>query len=500
MIKVICIGHNYEYEIRELLKLFYKQSEIEISCVSFGEYVEEDFNRQIISKETLLTSMLVVKENKAIATSKLNGEEKIIEEQLDNKTELEIKKTIKRLIKKSLFKLLQKSKNIEVPWGILTGIRPTKIVHELLENGFSEENIMYTLINEYCIDTSKAKLLLDVAKTEYRYVYPIDESKISLYISIPFCPTRCLYCSFPSNPLNQSAHLVDSYVDALCREIEGVAKLIKEVGKKVQTIYVGGGTPTTLSVTQFTRIFDTIKASIDLDYLEEFTVEAGRPDTIDYDKLMYLKGADITRLSINPQTMNNCTLKEIGREHTVDELVKSYKMALEIGFENINMDIIIGLPGEDTKMVEHTMNEIKKLSPINLTVHTLAIKRASRLKDQEEEYSLAEQQEVMDMLEITQNYAEVMGLKPYYMYRQKHMVGNLENIGYSNPGYECIYNIQIMEEKQTILALGAGAVSKITFPSENRLERVPNIKNLEQYIERVDEMIERKRKFFIDNI
>lgn len=500
MTKVICIGHNFEYDTRELLKLFYKQDEIEISYIDPKQYDRKKLDTEVDSSEEVLVNILEVDGNKITAISKLGGEEKVIEEQLGNISERDKKRITKRVVKRSIFKLLQKSKKIEVPWGILTGIRPTKIVHELLGNGFNEEDILFTLTNDYCINPSKAELLLSVAKTEHRFIYPIDETKVSIYISIPFCPTRCLYCSFPSNPLKQSAHLVDAYVDSLCKEIEGVAKLIKDAGKKVQTIYFGGGTPTTLPVPQFARIFSTIKSNINLDYLEEFTVEAGRPDTIDYEKLMFLKKSNITRLSINPQTMNDCTLKEIGREHSVEELVKSYSMAVGVGFENINMDIIIGLPGEDSNMVEHTMEEIKKISPANLTVHTLAIKRASRLKEHEEEYSLVQQQEVMDMLEITQNYAKNMGLKPYYMYRQKHMVGNLENIGYAKPGYECIYNIQIMEEKQTIIALGAGATSKFIYPGENKLERVPNIKNLEQYIERVDEMIERKQKFLIDNI
>jgi coproporphyrinogen dehydrogenase HemZ len=271
--------------------------------------------------------------------------------------------------------------------------------------------------------------------------------------------------------------------------------LLRETGKKIQTIYIGGGTPTTLSVSQLARIFDTIKYTIDLNHLEEFTVEAGRPDTINYKNLMFLKKENVTRLSINPQTMSNLTLKVIGRGHTAEELIESYRMAAGIGFKNINMDIIIGLPGEDGGAVKYTMEQLQKLSPANLTVHTLAIKRASRLREMKGNYSLPNQQEITAMLKITQNYAESMGLRPYYMYRQKHMVGNLENIGYTKPGYECIYNIQIMEEKQTIIALGVGAVSKFTFPNENRLERVPNVKNLEDYIERIDEMIDRKAKF-----
>ncbi|MGB4311629.1 MAG: coproporphyrinogen dehydrogenase HemZ [Natronincolaceae bacterium] len=493
IVKVICIGHDYKYEVRELLKMFFVPNTTEVVFISSKGH--NNCDNKIISGEILLITELRVENGRAIAISGIDEERQITEVELNSSDKNEIKRLTKRIVKKSLFKLLKRLTDTKVPWGILTGIRPAKIVHDLLERNFSEEEILSILINEYYIDNDKAMLLLNIAKTGHRFIYPIDETKVSLYIGIPFCPTRCLYCSFPSNSLKQSAHLIDSYIDALCREIRSMAKLIRETGKKIQTIYIGGGTPTTLSVSQLARIFDTIKYTIDLNHLEEFTVEAGRPDTINYKNLMFLKKENVTRLSINPQTMSNLTLKVIGRGHTAEELIESYRMAAGIGFKNINMDIIIGLPGEDGGAVKYTMEQLQKLSPANLTVHTLAIKRASRLREMKGNYSLPNQQEITAMLKITQNYAESMGLRPYYMYRQKHMVGNLENIGYTKPGYECIYNIQIMEEKQTIIALGVGAVSKFTFPNENRLERVPNVKNLEDYIERIDEMIDRKAKF-----
>ncbi len=492
IIKVICIGHNYEYEIREMIKMFFDPSTIEIIFLTLETY--DNYKEKNLSQEIILISQLEIENNKAIAISTIDKEVETMEIELNNKED-QIRRLTKRIIKRSLFKILKKTTKAKVPWGVLTGIRPTKIVHKLLEEALTQEEILSILIDEYYIDYEKAVLLLDVANRGHKFVYPIDERKISLYISIPFCPSRCLYCSFPSNSLKQSAHLVDKYVNALSREIEGLGKLIKDTGKKVQTIYIGGGTPTTLSICQFARIFDTIKCNINLDYIEEFTVEAGRPDTIDYEKLIFLKKENVNRISINPQTMNNNTLKIIGRGHTVEEVVESYKMAVEVGFENINMDIIIGLPGEDRSHLSYTMEELKKLSPNNLTVHTLAVKSRSRLEETLENYSLSDQEQVRDMLKITQDYANKMALKPYYMYRQKHMLANLENIGYAKPGHECIYNIQIIEEKQTIIALGAGGVSKFTFPRENKLERVANVKNLEHYIERVDEMIDRKAKF-----
>jgi coproporphyrinogen dehydrogenase HemZ len=418
IVKVICIGHDYKYEVRELLKMFFVPNTTEVVFISSKGH--NNCDNKIISGEILLITELRVENGRAIAISGIDEERQITEVELNSSDKNEIKRLTKRIVKKSLFKLLKRLTDTKVPWGILTGIRPAKIVHDLLERNFSEEEILSILINEYYIDNDKAMLLLNIAKTGHRFIYPIDETKVSLYIGIPFCPTRCLYCSFPSNSLKQSAHLIDSYIDALCREIRSMAKLIRETGKKIQTIYIGGGTPTTLSVSQLARIFDTIKYTIDLNHLEEFTVEAGRPDTINYKNLMFLKKENVTRLSINPQTMSNLTLKVIGRGHTAEELIESYRMAAGIGFKNINMDIIIGLPGEDGGAVKYTMEQLQKLSPANLTVHTLAIKRASRLREMKGNYSLPNQQEITAMLKITQNYAESMGLRPYYMYRQKH--------------------------------------------------------------------------------
>lgn len=492
MIKLFLLGHNYEYEIKELLKLFYSVENIEV-----------------ITNEKDLTNVLSQQTGQDIIINKLTIEDNIIEvytegyfngnikrindsyiiEPKDNKVE----KKVKRLIKSSLFKLLQEEKKKYLPWGILTGIRPVKIVHELMEKGMKDEEIINQLMTEKFIDREKALLLLEIANIEKQYIYPIDEKKVSIYISIPFCPTRCIYCSFPSNSLEKYSSYKESYLTALCVEIKAIAKVLKQKGKKIQTIYIGGGTPTTLNTDEFKILFDEIFTSLDMSDIKEFTVEAGRPDTINIHKLRFLKEKGVTRISINPQSMNDYTLNKIGRKHSVIDVIAAYEMAKEVGFKNINMDIILGLPGESTDMVIHTMEEIKKLSPNNLTVHTLAIKNSSKLK-QERYINNDTKLNIVKMLEITNKYSREMGLRPYYMYRQKHMIGNLENIGYAKPGNECIYNIQIMEEKQTIIAMGAGAVSKIVFPRENRLERVPNVKNLEQYIERVEEMVERKKK------
>ncbi|WP_026475764.1 coproporphyrinogen dehydrogenase HemZ [Alkaliphilus transvaalensis] len=511
MIKVVCKGHDYSYEIKELLKLFYNLEEIIVLTEIEGTLdmnttlIEADLKKDLkkdleeVLKEDLIVSDMEILGDRIQVTTKVYYEGKKYEvtenKVYDSEQPLSIKKIGKNLVKRGIFQLLKSIKKTYLPWGFLVGIRPTKIVHELMEEGKGKEEILAILQEEYFLQEEKSQLLISVAEREHPFIYPIDENKVSIYISIPFCPTRCVYCSFPSNPLKQWGHLQDQYIEALCREIEETAKVLQLKGKEIENIYIGGGTPSTLNIPQLKELFKCLEGAFNLKALKEFTFEGGRPDTIDEEQLKFLKEKGISRLSINPQTMNDCTLETIGRNHTVEELKKAFNLAKKVGFDNINMDIIIGLPGEDASMVRNTMEELKKLQPANLTVHTLAVKRASKLKDEKENYLKNEEEEILEMLEITKAYAAEMGLVPYYMYRQKHMLGHLENIGYCKPGYEGIYNIQIMEEKQTIVAFGAGGVSKFVYPKENRLERVPNIKNLEQYLVRVDEMVERKKSY-----
>ncbi|KAB3527665.1 coproporphyrinogen dehydrogenase HemZ [Alkaliphilus serpentinus] len=489
MINVVCIGHDYSYELIELLKLSYRPDEIILLDSYEGLVRGETFLKTIIKreKEKISVSATLMAEgyNQALKESFFITEE-------DPHT---MKKECKLLLKRLTYKLFSSFTNKTLPWGILTGIRPTKIVHDLMEKGNDEKAITEKLLGQYFLEMDKANLLLDVAKREHPIIYPIREDLISLYISIPFCPSRCTYCSFPSNILEKSKDLQQPYLDALIYELEQVAAMVNNHGKRLQTIYVGGGTPSTLTVVKIQQLLKAIQNSFNLSELKEFTFEAGRPDTINEEKLIALRDMGITRISINPQTMNDGTLQAVGRNHTVKELEEAYHLAKRVGFDNINMDLIIGLPGENPTMIEKTMERIQKLNPVSLTVHTLALKRASKLKEEINSHEVSEG-EGQRMLEITKSYAAMMELKPYYMYRQKHMLGHLENIGYCKDGYEGIYNIQIMEEKQTIIALGAGAVSKMVYPSENRLERVPNVKNLQDYIERVGEMVERKKVYF----
>ena len=322
------------------------------------------------------------------------------------------------------------------------------------------------------------------------------ENGYSLYVGIPFCPSICLYCSFSSSPIKVWEKKVEDYLTALFKEIAFLGKAY--AGRKLNTVYVGGGTPTTLTAEQLDRLMTCIEQNFDFTYLQELTVEAGRPDSVTPEKLKVLKDHKVTRISVNPQTMNQKTLDLIGRRHTVEETKQAFYMAREAGHDNINMDLIVGLPGEDIEDVRHTMEELRKLDPDSITVHSLAVKRAARLKlfrDTYEEMGLRNSQEIMD---LTYRYCVEQGIYPYYLYRQKNMAGNFENVGYAKVDKAGIYNILIMEEKQTILAAGAGASTKFVFAADH-IERVENVKDVKQYIERIDEMIERKRSFMEKN-
>ncbi len=488
MLNVILKGHDFKYEVAELIKLFTTQFKF-VDNKDVGMTLENSvvyYNDKVFSKTVYLENYQAIYDS-------------LDHRSIAGLSEQEIKKVTKETIKRSMYNVLMKKFNSYVPWGILTGIRPVKIVHTLLDKNLSDEDIRENLKTNYLISDEKIDLALNIAKRERKFIYPIDKNKISLYVSIPFCPTRCYYCSFPANPLKQFGHLKKDYIDKLIIEIKGLAKLLKETNKEIETLYIGGGTPTTLDSEEMDILIKALFKELDLSKIKEFTVEAGRPDTINREILECLKKNNVTRISINPQTMNQETLDKIGRGHSVEEIKEAFNLAREIGFDNINMDLILGLEGENVEMVRNTLEEIKKLSPESLTVHTLAIKRASKLKEKMDEYVLTQYEEMVKMIDLSMEYAKEMNLNPYYMYRQKQMLGNLENIGYAKEGYECIYNMQIMEEKQSNYALGAGSISKFVYVDEDRIERVENVKNVEQYIDRVEEMIDRKKEEVLKN-
>ncbi len=399
----------------------------------------------------------------------------------------------KNALKQMVYRALSEETGRELPWGDLTGIRPTKIPMGLLEKGWKNPEIAAYMKETYLCSPGKTALSIATANREKAILEQFDyRTGYSLYVGIPFCPSICLYCSFGSHALKTWGHMIEPYLEALFKELDFIAEKMK--GYRLDTVYIGGGTPTSLESEQLERLLGKISGAFDLSALQEFTVEAGRPDTITEEKLAAIKKYPVTRISINPQTMNQKTLDLIGRKHTVQETVQVFAMAREMGFDNINMDLIVGLPGEGAREVAHTLEQVKQLDPESLTVHSLALKRATRLnlfKDQYEEISFENSAEIMAM---TERCAMEMDMGPYYLYRQKNIAGNFENTGYAKVDKYGIYNILIMEEKQTIMAAGSGASTKFVFQNGERIERVENVKDLKNYVERIDEMLERKQK------
>jgi len=407
--------------------------------------------------------------------------------------EYEDRFTTKNQIKRKLYGYLTAMTGKELPWGTLTGIRPTKIAMTKLEEGKTAAEIFSHMKDTYYTGNDKIRLSIDIAQREMELIKAIDcRGGYSLYIGIPFCPTTCLYCSFTSYPISRWEGRTGLYLEALFNEMEYVAG--KKKGCSPDTIYLGGGTPTSLSAADLELLLTKLKETFDCSGTLEFTVEAGRPDSITREKLQVLKKYGVTRISINPQTMKQETLDLIGRHHTVEMVGECFFLARELGFDNINMDLIIGLPEETPADVNATLEAVKALSPDSLTIHSLAIKRAARLNTMKEVYKDLAINNTQEMNDLTARYAKDMGMEPYYLYRQKNMAGNFENVGYALPGKACIYNILIMEEKQTIMACGAGTTTKVVYPDENRLERVENVKDVEQYISRIEEMKQRKER------
>lgn len=406
------------------------------------------------------------------------------------------KKIARNPLKAGLYRLLSKYTGKELPWGSMTGVRPTKVATELMECGKTEEDIRKVYMETYLTIPQKADICIEIAKAEQEIFRNFSfEEEYCIYVGIPFCPTRCLYCSFTSYPVKQYEDRIEDYLEALFKEMDFVSQSPVYKAKRLNAVYIGGGTPSALSAEQMERLLVKIRNTFDFTYVKEFCVECGRPDSITEEKLRVIKKSGVMRISINPQTMSDETLKLIGRDHSVWQIKNAFERAREAGFGNINMDMITGLPGEDIGDVLHTLSEIKALKPDSLTVHSLAIKRAANLNIEMEHYKNLIKGSTNEMLMAVDSCAREIGLLPYYLYRQKNIPGKLENIGYAKKGKECIYNILIMEEKMDIIALGAGASSKFVFHKENRIERVQNVKNVDEYIKRINEMIERKRSF-----
>lgn len=492
-------GETYAHEVKEDID-FYVQTRLKDGEAVIGIWEKLENGEE--SAGAAVNAAGVEAKDSAVAVEKQTDSNMSAPEGLEGwtltahfagKADLSDHSATKNVIKKLFYQMLVGRTGHELPWGSLTGIRPTKIALSRLEDGWKEDDIRRFMKETYMTSDEKINLSVEIAAREKHLMEPINYgSGYSLYVGIPFCPTTCLYCSFTSYPISKWKGRTGLYLEALFKELEYTAEKMK--GRPLDTIYFGGGTPTSLPAEDIDAILCKLEQLFDTKNVLEFTVEAGRPDSITEEKLKVLASHGISRISINPQTMNQKTLDLIGRRHTVENVKEKFHMARELGFDNINMDLIMGLPGEDLDDVKHTLEEIEALKPDSLTVHSLAIKRAARLNMFKEEYADLKISNTPEMIALSEACARRMGMEPYYLYRQKNMAGNFENVGYSLPGKACLYNILIMEELATIVACGAGTTTKVVFPSENRRERCENVKEVEQYISRIDEMIGRKEK------
>ena len=470
MIYIKLNENNFEYDIYSLVKAFYPKEEIRIGT----DDVPVD--------ENILFSMDIQYSNNVLT---LDGKE--IQIDYENRPDT------KNRLKLALYQSLHERTGKDLPWGTLTGIRPTKISLGMIEEGASDADVTAYMRETYLTSQPKIDLSLEVSHMEHSLLSKIDyDNGYSVYIGIPFCPSTCLYCSFTSYPIGLWTKKLDDYIDALEKEMAFTAEACK--GKSLTTIYIGGGTPTSLDAEHLERLLTLVDRYFNTADLLEYTIEAGRPDSITLEKLQVMKNHPVTRISINPQTMNQKTLDLIGRFHKVEDIHRVFGWARELGFKNINMDLILGLPGETIEDVAYTLSEVEKLAPDNLTVHSLALKHSARLnydKEAYEDYLIENSQKHMD---ICLEAAHRMDMAPYYLYRQKNMAANLENIGYATPGNERLYNILIMEEKQTIMALGCGTACKFVTDHGKTVTRCENVKDVQLYMDRIDEMIERKRE------
>ena len=473
-------GHDFHYEAENLCRTFYPDEQIKII-----------YNESLPDSESFIDTR--VSEDTVFVTANINGsisseKESLPTENDNNRNETE------RILIVLIYKVLSKITGYCPPWGVLTGVRPSKLMNSYMEL-FGEEKAKKIFNDDLLVSENKTELASSVALRESRIMKMSRPDSFSLYISIPFCPSRCSYCSFVSHSItsNSAKKLIDPYVLLLLDEIKQCADIAKELSLRLESIYIGGGTPGILTAEQMTAVCNAITNNFDISSSKEFTVEIGRPDTVTREKLLALKNSDVTRISINPQTLNDDVLVRIGRKHSTEETFKSFRLARELGFDNINMDLIAGLDGDSTESFKNTLDGIISLSPENITVHTLSLKRSSTLATTENSIS-SQAGAVFEMLDYAQQTLNSSKFVPYYMYRQSHCVGNFENVGWCKENFECLYNIYMMEEVHTVLACGAGAVTKLRQPNGPYIERVFNFKYPYEYIDRFDEITMRKKR------
>ena len=475
---------NFEYDVNSIVKAFYPEEQVSVLTPGVGEE-----KRQILQEHVKIR--IVLQEDGAELF--MEGRAFLWNFEGNDFTD---PKEFKYGFKRFLYHTLSEVTGRELPWGNLTGIRPAKIASQLLEEGKTEREIIDHYMKKYSVSREKAELSVNIAQRERKLLSQTGTKGetcvqgYSLYIGIPFCPTNCLYCSFTSFPISAYRNQVENYIDCLVRELEAAAAQFGT--KRLDSVYIGGGTPTTLEAGQLDRLLTELRNLFDFSTVREFTVEAGRADSITEEKLQVLHQHGVERISVNPQTMQQRTLDLIGRKASVEQVEEAYGLAREMGFDNINMDLILGLPGETEEDVRRTVERVVEMAPDSLTVHSLAVKRASRLSQWVQENGVSLLHNTDETMRIAAEGAVRLGLAPYYLYRQKNMSGNFENVGYAREGKFGLYNILIMEEVQTIVALGAGSISKRVHP-DGRIERSENVKDVAQYMERIEEMMDRKR-------
>ncbi len=473
------IGHSFRYELEKLIRIF-----MPFSKIVFFDYLNS-------SEECAVT---ILEEKSAKVELTLNGKKVSYNRCVTENG----KKTGELELALCLYDCFTELTGYYPKWGILTGVRPAKLFSSIVKKE-GMENAKRYFSETLKVSEEKIDLCIKTRKGEEDIIYLSTPNSFSLYISVPFCPTRCSYCSFVSHSVDKAKKLIPDYVEKLCLEIGETAKIANQLNLRLETVYIGGGTPTTLSAEKLSLVMETVRNNFDLKYLREYTVEAGRPDTITKEKLTAIKEGGATRISINPQTMNDAVLEQIGRKHTSAQTVEAFNLARALGFNNINMDLIAGLPTDTLESFENTLQEVLLLDPESVTVHSLSMKRSSNLTANGNLPEIEIGKVAEDMVNFANKTLSLKGIAPYYMYRQSKTVGNLENVGYAKKGYECLYNVYIMDETHTILACGASAVTKLRQPNGNLIERIFNFKYPYEYLNQFEEIISRKsgiKKFY----
>lgn len=464
-------NHNFHFELENLTRLFFPNEKITV-IRDFSEPQPPYIYTEVSDKITISVNIGSFDKTETAPKERTGDDNELVSAQL-------------------LYKLLCDFTGLTQPWGILTGVRPVKLLRRLTEES-NEEQAVKKFENDFFISNEKIALSRETEHNERKILELSKPESFSLYVGIPFCPSRCSYCSFVMASIERAEKLIDPYAKLLCEEIKRTAEIANKLGLRLETVYFGGGTPTTLSAEQLNTVLKTVNKSFDMSTCREFTVEAGRPDTIDIAKLFALKENKVDRISINPQTVNDEVLKTIGRKHTAQQFFDAFELARKCGFDNINTDLIAGLPTDTPESFKNSLDSIVRLNAECITVHTLCMKRASRLTTEGVTLDLQQARDAREMLAYTQNILGQNEYIPYYMYRQSRMVGNLENVGWSKRGFESLYNVYVMDETHTILACGSGGVTKLKRNNPDYLERIFNFKYPYEYIDRFDELIQRK--------